>query len=73
MLESLGWAWPAPRCELLAARSFVVVGASQRLMDVFRSRSRLMALLYSTAVRLQVWPVRQRGHELDSTLGRPSP
>lgn len=42
----------APRCELLAARSFVVVGAGRCSATACRSRSRPMALLYLCAVQL---------------------
>jgi len=48
MLESLAWA--APRCELSAARSFAVDGASQRSIEVSRSRLQSKTLLYSVAV-----------------------
>jgi hypothetical protein len=41
-----------PRCELSAARSLGVVGADQCPMEVSRSRSQSMALLYSSAVQL---------------------
>jgi len=41
-----------PRCELLAARSFVVVGAGRCPVAACRGRSRPKALLYSCAVRV---------------------
>jgi hypothetical protein len=55
------WCQQPPRCELSAARSFAVVGASQRPIEVPRSRSQSMTLLYSAAVRLQARSVRRRG------------
>jgi hypothetical protein len=41
----------APRCELLAARSLVVVGAGRCPAPAYGSRSRPVALLYLCAVR----------------------
>jgi hypothetical protein len=43
-----------PRCELMAARSFVVVGAGRCPAAVCRRRSRPSALLYLSAVRRPV-------------------
>lgn len=42
---------PIPRCELMAARSFAVVGAGHRPVASFQRRSRPTALLYLSAVR----------------------
>src|SRR6266851_5124884 len=53
-----------PRCELLAARSFKVIGAGHYPAAVCRRRSRPMALLYSCAVRLPAQPLTAMRNEL---------